>query len=93
MTKQMPVTKESFRTELERLVRNFAANEDGLIDNPWGPPHCSHRFGIDADLRIRNVPAEFRRSFQDAIEENELRTPFRVESPQNPQATHWHLRG
>jgi hypothetical protein len=68
------------------------ANGDGAIDNPWHPPHCGHRRGLEADLRIRNVPAELRPLLVMAISDNNLRLPVRSESPSNPNATHWHLR-
>ncbi len=68
------------------------ANGDGAIDNPWHPPHCGHRRGLEADLRIRNVPRELRPFLVMAILDNNLRMPVNAESPQNPSATHWHLR-
>jgi len=68
------------------------ANGDGVIDNPWHPPHCGHRRGIEADLRIRNVAPELRPVLVMAISDNGFRLPVRSESPSNPNATHWHLR-
>ena len=68
------------------------ASGDGRVDNPWRPPHCSHRTGVDADLRIRNVPAVQRPMLQRAIEANGFRFPVRAESPQVAGASHWHLR-
>jgi hypothetical protein len=70
---------------------DVGANEDGIIDNPWRPPHCGHRTGGDADLRVKNVLEEFRKDLLTAIKDQKLRTPVRGERPEDGQATHWHL--
>lgn len=66
----------------------------GLFDigGDWGPPHASHRFGLDADLRIRNIPRKYRDELEDSILKLGLFFPSLDESPANPDATHWHLR-
>jgi hypothetical protein len=73
------------------------ANGDGVIDNLWSPPHISHRFGVDADMRIRRpgvgfIPEPLRVHLETAILEADFTFPIRAESPANPGATHWHLR-
>jgi hypothetical protein len=72
-------------------VFDVAANGDGGIDNPWHPPHCGHRRGNQADLRIFNVPASMRPTLRQAIEDNSFSFPVRAESPTNTSANHWHL--
>lgn len=67
------------------------ASGDGIIDNPWGPPHRTHRFGNNADLRIRNVPAEFRDELETVILNLQFRMPVEGERPQDPDSSHWHL--
>lgn len=68
------------------------ANNDGRIDNPWHPPHASHRFGGDVDLRIRDIPRRFRQALHTAIINEGFGFPSLSESPGNPDANHWHLR-
>ncbi len=64
---------------------------DGCPSAPSGG-HFSHRFGVDADLRIKNILKRFRLALDKAIKERGFSFPARNESPLNPQATHWHLR-
>ena len=68
------------------------ANNTGSITHPWHPPHCGHRRGIEADLRIRNVPAQLRPALIMAITDQHFTMPVRSENQTNPTATHWHLR-
>lgn len=68
------------------------ANSTGSITNPWHPPHCGHRRGMEADLRIRNIPAELRPALIGSIQDSHFRMPVRSENPGAPNATHWHLR-
>lgn len=62
----------------------------GEIDNPWGPPHCGHRFGDEADLDIGNIPQK--RALKQAILDSGFFFPVVAESPTNPKIKHWHLR-
>jgi hypothetical protein len=64
----------------------------GTITNPWNPPHCGHRLGTNADLRIRNVPAQLRPALIQSILDSHFTMPVRAENPSNPTATHWHLK-
>ena len=73
-------------------VFDVDANEDGRIDNPWGPPHQLHRFGTDADLRVKNIPRHLRDELESAVLAINLFFAVRKESPDNPTASHWHLR-
>jgi hypothetical protein len=66
-------------------------NNSGRIHNPWHPPHCAHRKGMEADLRISNVGPEFRGSLFWAIIMQGFTMPVKSENPGNPSATHWHL--
>jgi hypothetical protein len=68
------------------------ANNTGSITHPWHPPHCGHRRGVEADLRIRNVPAQLRPALIMAITDQHFTMPVRSENQTNPTATHWHLR-
>jgi hypothetical protein len=68
------------------------ANNTGSITHPWHPPHCGHRRGVEADLRIRNVPAELRPALVMSITDQHFTMPVRTENPTAPNATHWHLR-
>jgi len=68
------------------------ANSTGRITNPWHPPHCGHRRGMEADLRINNIPVELRPALIGSIQDSHFRMPVRSENPSAPNATHWHLR-
>ncbi len=67
------------------------ANEDGRVDNPWNPPHNSHRFGIEVDLRTRNVRPSMRNALRVSVRESGFSFPYNPESPAQPGASHWHL--
>lgn len=62
------------------------------INGTWMPPHVSHRFGLDADLRIKNVPQRFRDELREVILKSGFFFPVKDESPDDPTATHWHVR-
>lgn len=64
----------------------------GTITNPWNPPHCGHRLGTNADLRIYNIPAQFRPALIQSILDSHFTMPVRAESPSYANATHWHLK-
>lgn len=68
------------------------ADGDGSIDNLWLPPHRSHRFGLDADLRIRNIPRRYRDELDEIITSAGFFFSMTSESPDNPTASHWHIR-
>jgi hypothetical protein len=68
------------------------SNSTGSITNPWHPPHCGHRRGFEADLRIRNIPLELRPALIGSIQDSHFRMPVKTENPSAPNATHWHLR-
>lgn len=55
------------------------------------PPHATHRNGRNADLRIKNIPRQLRADLIEAIARSGLTTPYKPESPDNLNATHWHL--
>lgn len=61
----------------------------GAIDNPWSPPHCAHRRGVDVDIAL--VPPQYRRALTQAIVDEQFRFPSDSESPNFPNATHWHI--
>ncbi len=67
-------------------------NDTRSITNPWHPPHCGHRRGVEADLRIKNVPLQLRPALIMAITDQHFTMPVRSENPTNPTASHWHLR-
>jgi len=55
-------------------------------------PHVTHRNGRNADLRIKNIPRGLmRRDLIRAIADQQLNMPVKRESPENANATHWHL--
>jgi hypothetical protein len=64
----------------------------GSITNPWHPPHCGHRQGTNADLRINNIPAQFRPALIQSILDSHFTMPVRTENPSFANATHWHLK-
>jgi hypothetical protein len=68
------------------------ANGDGAIDNLWRPPHRSHRFGRDVDVRIRNIPRQYRDELGWIIRQQGFAFPVQSERPENPTSSHWHLR-
>jgi hypothetical protein len=68
------------------------ATTGNSIQNPWHPPHCGHRLGTNADLRIQNIPAQFRPALIQSILESHFIMPVRIESPSNANANHWHLK-
>lgn len=67
-------------------------NNTGSITNPWHPPHCGHRNGMQADLRIKNIPAELRPALIQSIMDSHFTMPVKKENPSFPAATHWHLQ-
>jgi len=70
----------------QRLAYNDMSLEyGGLFDinGTWAPPHSSHRFGVDADLRL--VPAERR------LRLHQLITAAGI-SRVIVEGNHWHLR-
>jgi hypothetical protein len=62
------------------------------ITNPWHPPHCGHRAGTNADLRIKDIPAQFRPALIQSILDSHFTMPVKTENPSFPNATHWHLK-
>jgi hypothetical protein len=72
-------------------VFDVDASGDGVIDNAWEPPHCTHRQGREVDLRIRSIPRELRGALKAAIRIG-FEFPVPAESPTKPAASHWHLR-
>src|SRR5712671_4536166 len=62
------------------------------ITNPWHPPHCGHRAGTNADLRIKDIPAQFRPALIQSILDSHFTMPVKTENPSFPGATHWHLK-
>jgi len=69
-----------------------AAGGDGLIDNPWMPPHLSHRFRTDVDIGMKDFPREFRKALEKVIRNVGFGFPVLIESPADPESSHWHLR-
>jgi hypothetical protein len=53
------------------------------INATWARPHASHRFGVDADLRL--VPVAQRRRLRQLITASGISTVF-------VEGNHWHLR-
>jgi hypothetical protein len=39
----------------------------GSIDNPWHPPHCGHRDGVEMDLKISNLDDNQKTHLADAV--------------------------
>ncbi len=66
----------------------------GLFDfqTEWHPPHVSHRFGNNGDIAIRTRTRAQRAALASAILNNDFITPVPGERPQDPNATHWHIR-
>jgi hypothetical protein len=73
-------------------VFDVDTNGRGKIDNPWHPPHCGHRNGTQADLRIKNVPAELRPALVQSILDSHFTMPVKKENPNFSTASHWHLQ-
>jgi hypothetical protein len=73
-------------------VFDVDTNGTGHIDSPWHPPHCGHRNGTQADLRIKNVPAELRPALVQSILDSHFIMPVKKENPSFPTASHWHLQ-
>lgn len=66
--------------------------DDPLAAHEWHSPHCGHRRGVEADLRIKNVPMEFRGALIWSIIVQGFTMPVRHENPSFPTASHWHLK-
>lgn len=73
-------------------INALSLPQGGLFDFAieWLPPHESHRFGQHADVRIRNLNQNQQLALAKAIRQVGMTTPYSVESPSNPDATHWH---
>jgi hypothetical protein len=69
-----------------------AKPEDGKIDNPWNPPHATHRCGTNADIRVKNIPREVRGTLDRIIQNSSFVTPYSWESLSDPGASHWNLQ-
>ena len=70
----------------QRLAYNGMSLVDGGlfdISGMWAPPHSSHRFGVDADLRL--VPVAQRRRLRQLITAAGISTVI-------VEGNHWHLR-
>lgn len=63
----------------------------GTITHEWHPPHCAHRRGLEADLRIKNIPMEFRGALYWSIIMQGFTMTVAGENPSVPTATHWHM--
>jgi hypothetical protein len=70
----------------QRLAYNdMSLPQGGLFDirAGWAPPHSSHRFGVDLDLRL--VPAQQRPRLRQLINAAGIRTIL-------VEGDHWHIR-
>ena len=93
---------QKFADELTRqgrpvpLVRVTALSlpQGGLFDfrDEWRTPHKTHRFGDFADIGIWELTLPQQKTLAKALVKAKFTTPYRVESPLNPTAPHWHLR-
>lgn len=69
-------------------INDMSLEEGGLFDisNNWKPPHKSHRFGTDVDIRI--VPTEKqRRALRNLIRNGDNKFSRIID-----EGNHWHLR-
>jgi hypothetical protein len=46
------------RVRYQSFINALSLPQGGIFDyrNEWNPPHHNHHFGIEADVRIRNLP-------------------------------------
>jgi hypothetical protein len=77
-----------------KLVSGGASlSRGGLFDisKDWNPSHCGHRNGREIDISHRKLTKSERNALKNIITNSDYEFRYSSESPDNSNATHWHL--
>lgn len=80
-------------------LREYITKYGGIFDigKKFQTPHCSHRFGRNADLSMSvfngsAYKTQLLTALNTALTDNGFSFPVSGESPTNPTASHWHVQ-